>query len=70
MTELHFIVSEKNGVWQYSSRGDITSHFASRDEAIEAAIKEAKAIDRFEARVIVQDTNMQQQTVWQPGDDS
>ena len=68
MTELHFIVSEKNGAWQYSSRGDITSHFGTREEAIAAAIKEARGIGAPEARVIVQDTNMQQQTVWQPAD--
>ncbi len=65
MTELHFIVSQKDGVWQYSSRGEIAGHFDSREEAISAAVQEARDSGTASAKVIVQDTSMQQETVWQ-----
>lgn len=70
MHELHFIVYFRDGSWQSTSRGDITAHFASRDEAIRGAIDAAVESGEQHARVIVQETNTQQETVWQQAQSS
>ena len=68
MDERHFIVTERDHVWLYSYRGDPAGPFKTRQEAIDAAIAEATQLDYHTAHVIVQDKDMQQETVWRsPG---
>jgi hypothetical protein len=64
MTERHFIVTERDHAWMYSHRGDAAGPFKTREQAIEAAIAEATAMGDPAAQVIVQDHDMQQETVW------
>ena len=64
MTERHFIVSERDHVWQYSFRGSVAGPFKSREDAIDAAIEEAGQAGDPQIAVIVQDHDMQQETVW------
>jgi hypothetical protein len=64
MTERHFIVYERNNSWQYTYRGSIAAPFKSRDEAVAAAIQEAKETGDPEVAVLVQDHDMQQEIVW------
>jgi hypothetical protein len=64
VTESHFIVTERDHAWMYSHRGDPAEPFKTRSEAIEAAIAEATAIGDPAAHVIVQNRDMQQETVW------
>ena len=66
MTERHLIVCQRDSAWQYTYRGTITAPFSSRDEAIEAAIAEAREINDAELEVVVQDQDMTQETVWRP----
>jgi len=64
----HFIVYERDHSWQFTHRGAITAPFKTRDDAIAAAIEEARAADRHEVEVIVQDKDLQQETIWRhPG---
>ena len=64
----HFIVYERDHSWQFTHRGAITAPFKTRDDAIAAAIEEARATDHRETEVIVQDKDLQQETIWRhPG---
>ena len=69
MSEQHFIVTARDHAWQYSFRGSIAGPFKSRDEAIAAAIEDAKETGEGDVQVIVQDHDMQQETVWTYPDD-
>lgn len=69
MTERHFIVYERNNNWQYTYRGTIAASFKSRDEAVAAAIQEARETGDPNVTVIVQDHDMQQETVWRHPDE-
>lgn len=68
MTERHYIVSNQDGIWQFSTRGNTRSHFESRDHAIIAAVEAAKEAGEADAEVIVQDINKEQSTVWRAGE--
>jgi hypothetical protein len=68
MTEHHYIVSNNNGVWQFSARGNTFSHFDSEQHAVAAAIAAAQEDGELEAQVIVQETNKEQSTVWRASD--
>jgi hypothetical protein len=61
MAAQHFIVT---GRWQYTTRGIVAGPFKSRQEAIDAAIEAAGALDDPEVEVIVQDHDLQRETVW------
>ena len=65
----HFIVSQRADVWLYSHRGDDAGPFKTREEAIEAAIQEATQAGDPATEVIVQDKDMQQETVWRYPED-
>lgn len=65
MSEHHYIVSNHDGVWQFSALGKTHAHFASEQEAIDAAITTAKEDGDPGAQVIVQELNKEQATVWQ-----
>lgn len=66
MSTNHYIVALIDHSWQFSIKGDVTAPFASRDEAVNAAIAEAKQSGEVDAAVIVRDANLQNETVWQP----
>ena len=67
-TEHHYIVSNSDGVWQFSALGNIHSHYASQDDAVAAAIAAARQAGEPGALVIVQETNREQSTVWRADD--
>jgi hypothetical protein len=69
MTERHFIVYERDNTWQYTYRGSIAAPFKSRQDAIDAAIAEARQANDTTIEVIVQDHDMQQETVWRHVED-
>ena len=69
MAAKHFLVSERDHAWGYSSGGDPAGPFKTRQEAIDAAIAEATLDGDPSAKVIVQDHDLQQETVWQYPDD-
>jgi hypothetical protein len=68
MTERHYIVSDRHSAWQYTYRGSITAPFNTREEAIKAAIDAAQESGDRDVEVIVQNTDMQVETVWRHGD--
>ncbi len=67
MAERHVIVYLRDGAWQFTFRGTVTAPFSSREEAIEAAIGEARALADPDIEVIVQDVDLTQETVWRAG---
>jgi len=69
MSERHFIVYERDNSWQYTYRGSIAAPFKSRQDAIDAAIDEARKTGDANIEVIVQDHDMQQETVWRHAED-
>ena len=69
MNERHIIVYERDHSWQYTYRGSIAAPFKSREDAIDAAIEEARRTRDATIEVIVQDHDMQQETVWRHGED-
>jgi hypothetical protein len=66
MSERHFIVYLRDAAWQFSYRGSITAPFKSREEAIEAAIAQAREENDPQIEVVVQDADMRSETVWRP----
>jgi len=67
MTNSHFVVSQRDSVWQFSFKGDMTGPFTSRDAAIAAAIAEAAAVGDDAVEVVVRDADMRTETVWRTG---
>ena len=68
MSRHHFIVRERDNAWQYSYQGHGAGPIQSRDEAIAAAIEEARETGEAKGEVIVQDKDLQEETVWRvPG---
>lgn len=63
-TPNHFIISYRDHSWLYSNRGDEAGPFRTREEAVEAAIAEAVQTGNPATKVIVQDHDLQQETVW------
>jgi hypothetical protein len=64
MSERHVIVYERDNTWQYTYRGTIAAPFKSRQDAIDAAIEAARDTGDPGIEVMVQDHDMQQETVW------
>ncbi len=64
--ERHFIVLFRDAGWQFTYRGSVSGPFASREDAIAEAIREARATREPEVEVIVQEPDMRQETVWRP----
>ena len=69
MSDRHVIVYERDNSWQYTYRGSIAAPFRSRQDAIDAAISEARQTNDSTIEVIVQDHDMQQETVWRHAED-
>lgn len=70
MTSNHFVVSQRDSVWQFSYRGDVTGPFTTRQAAIDAAIAAAAGIEDADVEVMVRDADLRSETVWrtsQPG---
>ncbi len=65
MTMNHFVVSERDSVWQFSFRGDVTAPFASRRAAIDAAIAQAGKI--ADSEVVLRDGDVHSETIWRSG---
>lgn len=69
MSTNHFVVSQRDSVWQFSHRGDVTGPFTTRDAAIEAAIAEATQTTGEDVEVLVRDANLRTETIWRAGGD-
>jgi hypothetical protein len=67
MTTNHFVVSQRESVWQFSFRGDVTGPFTSKDGAIAAAIAAARLVDAQDVEVVVRDADMRNETIWRTG---
>jgi hypothetical protein len=65
-TPSHFIVSMQDAAWQFSHRGTVTGPFPSKEEAIDAAVEEAKAItvDGDPSEVIVENEDRTFESTW------
>ncbi|RYE09772.1 MAG: hypothetical protein EOP22_07970 [Hyphomicrobiales bacterium] len=64
MIERHIIVSEKDHAWQYSYRGAATGPFKTKQDAIEDAIISARKVEDDRVEVILQESDLSQETVW------
>jgi hypothetical protein len=67
MSSNHFVVSQRDSVWQFSFRGDVTGPFTSKEEATHAAILAAGKISGTHVEVVVHDADLLVETVWQSG---
>lgn len=61
----HFVVSQRDSVWQFSFKGDVTAPFASKHAAIEAAIAAAGQI--ADSEVVLRDGDVRSETIWRYG---
>ena len=68
MTTNHFVVSQRDSVWQFSFRGDVTAPFTSKQGAIDAAIAEASKVGAEDVEVVVRDAHLLTETIWRAGD--
>lgn len=64
MSKSHFLVCKRDGAWLHTHRGTTSAPFTSREEAIEAAIGEARDSGDPDAEVIVQASETSTETVW------
>lgn len=67
MSSNHFVVSQRDSVWQFSFRGDVTAPFTSKGDAVHAAIVAAGEISGTHVEVVVHDADLLVETVWQSG---
>lgn len=63
----HYVVAEQDRAWHYSFKGALVGPYASKQLAIEAAIKQARASGSTDIEVVVRDADMRTETVWRPG---
>ena len=70
MINNHFVISQRDSVWQFSFRGDVTGPFTSKAEAVKAAIEAAANIGGADVEVVVHDADVRAETVWRSGQDS
>lgn len=64
MINNHFVISQRESVWQFSFRGDVTGPFTSKADAIDAAIDAASRFDGEAVEVVVHDADLRAETVW------
>lgn len=64
MINNHFVISQRESVWQFSFRGDVTGPFTSKEQAIQAAIEAANKLDGSDVEVVVHDAELRAETVW------
>jgi hypothetical protein len=67
MSSNHFVVSQRDSVWQFSFRGDVTGPFTSKDDAVNAAIVAAGEVGDAHVEVVVHDADLRVETVWKTG---
>ena len=67
MINNHFVISQRDSVWQFSFRGDVTGPFTSKADAIRAAIQAAGKVSNADVEVVVRDANVKAETVWRSG---
>ena len=67
MINNHFVISQRDSVWQFSFRGDVTGPFTSKAAAVRAAIDAASKIGDADVEVVVRDANVKAETVWRSG---
>lgn len=62
----HFVVSLQDSAWQYSHRGGVTGPFASKEQAVTAALAEARALSASgdPSEVIVENEWREFETAW------
>jgi hypothetical protein len=70
MINNHFLISQRESVWQFSFRGDVTAPFTSKEDAIDAAIEAATQVGSADLEVVVHDADLRAETVWRSGQDS
>jgi hypothetical protein len=64
MSSQHFVVAAQDRSWHYSFKGAVTGPFASRQEAVDAAIAQAREVTGEAVEVVVRDADMRSETVW------
>ncbi|SEQ12170.1 hypothetical protein SAMN05428969_2071 [Devosia sp. YR412] len=64
MSSHHFVVAAKDTAWHYSFKGAMTGPFASRQEAVQAAIEQAGEEAEPGVEVVVLNTDLKPETVW------
>ncbi|MGB3339839.1 MAG: hypothetical protein WBA73_21885 [Devosia sp.] len=64
MINNHFVISQRESVWQFSFRGDVTGPFTNKDAAVNAAIEAASKLDGDNVEVVVHDADLRAETVW------
>lgn len=67
MTNNHFVISQRESVWQFSFRGNVTGPFNSKQDAISAAIEAASQVADTEVEVVVHDADFRAETIWRSG---
>lgn len=67
MINNHFVISQRDSVWQFSYRGDVTGPFTSKADAIKAAIEAASKVGDADVEVVVHDAELRAETVWRSG---
>ena len=62
----HFVVSLQGHIWQVSHRGVVSGPFASKDEAVATATKEAQALSQRgdPSEVIVENEHREFESAW------
>lgn len=68
MSSHHFVVAAQDRSWHFSFKGAITGPFASREQAVAAAIEQASQVDDEDVEVVVRDADLKTETVWRPAD--
>lgn len=63
----HVVVSQRDSVWQFSFRGDVTAPFTSKDDPVRAAIIAAGKVGDTHVEVVVHDADLRVETVWRSG---
>lgn len=69
MTNHHFVISQRESVWQFSFRGDVTGPFTSKQAAVSAAIEAATELGSTDVEVVVHDADLRAETVWRSSPD-
>ncbi|HEV7344400.1 MAG TPA: DUF2188 domain-containing protein [Devosia sp.] len=67
MTNNHFVISQRESGWQFSYRGDVTAPFATKQQAVAAAIDAAGKLEDADVEVVVHDADFRAETVWRSG---
>jgi hypothetical protein len=67
MINNHFVISQRDSVWQFSFRGDVTGPFTSKTDAVHAAIEAASKIEDADVEVVVHAADVKAETVWRSG---